>query len=243
MVSVASTAFASRSSTPLHPTGCRAKIETVLEDSTGVIWVATTKGVGVIRDDRFVPVARETISAYARSLVQRRDGSVWVGTERRGIFRITPDARATRVAADSALEGDIVGRMDEDPDGTLWVAANRGLWRWRERPTRVALPGLDATQPLLVLNMVRSPMAAAMYVQAERGLYRIDSTSVAVVHSLGPFLGHETLDRWIGSLACGWLGSVSRGQTDVSIRSTKQNRVRCGSEGNGSLRTCVRPRR
>ena len=133
------------------------EIETVLEDSTGVVWVATTKGVGVIRDDHFVPVARGTISAYARSLVQRSDGSIWVGTERRGIFRIAPDARATRVAADPALDGDIVGRMDEDRDGTLWVTANRGLWRWRDRPTRVALPGLNPAQPLLVLNVVRSP--------------------------------------------------------------------------------------
>ena len=133
------------------------EIETVLEDSAGVVWVATTKGVGVIRDDRFVPVARETISAYARSLVQRRDGSIWVGTERRGIFRITSDGRATRVVANAALDGDIVGRMDEDADGTLWITANHGLWRWRDRPTRVDLPGLDPTQPLLVLNVVRSP--------------------------------------------------------------------------------------
>ncbi|HEX6049634.1 MAG TPA: two-component regulator propeller domain-containing protein [Gemmatimonadaceae bacterium] len=164
------------------------QIETVLEDSTGVVWVATTKGVGVIRDDRFVPIGRETISAYARSLVQRSDGSIWVGTERRGIFRITPNGQATRVAADSALDGDIVGRMDEDSDGTLWIAANRGFWRWRDRPTRVPLPGLDPAQPLLVLNVVRSPTAAALYVQAERRLYRVDSTSVAVVDSLGQFL-------------------------------------------------------
>ena len=169
------------------------EIETILEDSTGVVWVATTKGVGVIRDDRFVPVARETISAYGRSLVQRRDGSVWVGTERRGLFRITPDAKATRVAANSAIDGDIVGRMDEDPDGTLWVSANHGLWRWRDRPTRVDLPGQDPSQPLLVLNVLRSPTSDALYVQAERALYRIDSTSVAIVDSLGLFLSGTRL--------------------------------------------------
>jgi hypothetical protein len=44
------------------------QVVTVLEASRGTVWVATTKGVGIIRDDRFVPVARETISAYARSL-------------------------------------------------------------------------------------------------------------------------------------------------------------------------------
>lgn len=164
------------------------QVEAVLEDSSGVVWVATTKGVGIIRDDRFVPVARETISAHARSLVQRRDGSIWVGTERRGIFRIAPDHRAARVAADAALDADIVGRMDEDPDGTLWIAANRGLWRWRERPTRVALPGLDPAQPLLVLNVLRATSTHGRYVQAKQGLYRIDSTSVTLVDPEGQFL-------------------------------------------------------
>jgi signal transduction histidine kinase/ligand-binding sensor domain-containing protein/DNA-binding response OmpR family regulator len=164
------------------------EIETVLEDSTGVVWVATTKGIGVIRDDRFVPVVRETISADVRSLVLRGDGSIWVGTERRGIFRITPDGRATRLAANAALDADIIGRMDEDRDGTLWIAANHGLWRWRDRPIRVGLPGLDPSLPLLVLNVVRSPTSAALYIQAERGLYRVDSTSVAVVDTLEQFL-------------------------------------------------------
>jgi signal transduction histidine kinase/ligand-binding sensor domain-containing protein/CheY-like chemotaxis protein/AraC-like DNA-binding protein len=164
------------------------EIETILEDSSGVVWVATTKGVGVIRDDRFAPVARETISAFARSLVQRSDGSIWVGTERRGIFRVTRDGRATRVAANAEIDGDIVGRMDEMKDGTLWIAANHGLWRWRERPIRVALPDLDPTQPILVLNVVRSPTSDALYFQAERALYRVDSTSVAIVDTLGTFL-------------------------------------------------------
>ena len=143
------------------------QVETILEDSSGVIWVATTKGVGVMHDDHFVPVARETISAWVRSLVQRRDRSIWVGTERRGIYRITPDHRATRVAADSAIDADIVGRMDEDSDGTLWLSANRGLWRWRERPARVPLPGLDRTQPLLVLNVLRSVGKVAEFGQGK----------------------------------------------------------------------------
>ena len=169
------------------------QIETVLEDSSGAVWVATTQGVGVIRDDRFVRVARETISAYARSLVQRHDGSVWVGTERQGIFRIGPDHRATRVAADSALDSDIIGRLYEDPDGTLWIGANRGLWRWRERPTRVSLPGLDRTQPFLVLDMLRSSATSALYVHASQGLYRIDSTSVTLVDAFGQFLAGTRL--------------------------------------------------
>ena len=164
------------------------EIETVLEDSTGAVWAATTKGVGVIRDDKFTPVARATIAGYARSLVERKDGTIWVGTERRGIFRVTRDGKAARVAASSEIDADIVGRMDEDSEGTLWISANHGLWRWRERPTRVNLPGLDPARPLLVLNVVRAPTSAAIYVQAERALYRVDSTSVSVVESSNQFL-------------------------------------------------------
>ena len=84
-----------------------------------------------------VRVGRGTLDARVTAIVQRRDGSLWVGTERAGIFRVGGDSRVTKVVTDPALDADFIGRMIEDASGALWIAGTRALWSWRERLVRV----------------------------------------------------------------------------------------------------------
>ena len=47
---------------------------------------------------------------------------LWVGTNGAGVFRVARDGRVTRLAADPALDADVVARMIEDASGTVWIA-------------------------------------------------------------------------------------------------------------------------
>jgi len=50
-------------------------------------------------------VGRGTLDARITAITQRRDGSLWVGTHRAGIFRVRPNNPLTVVVATAACFG------------------------------------------------------------------------------------------------------------------------------------------
>jgi ligand-binding sensor domain-containing protein len=68
----------------------------VRQDQHGTIWVASSRGVGIVRGDTLVPVAPETIRGAVAAIVERRDGSLWAASHTDGVFRII-DGRVTQV--------------------------------------------------------------------------------------------------------------------------------------------------
>jgi signal transduction histidine kinase/ligand-binding sensor domain-containing protein len=62
-----------------------------------------------------------------------RDGSLWVGTGRRGIFRMYGDKTDHFSNADG-LSSDAVAGFFQDREGTLWVASSKGIDSFRGLP-------------------------------------------------------------------------------------------------------------
>jgi signal transduction histidine kinase/ligand-binding sensor domain-containing protein len=151
-----------------------AGIPTLFVDAVGGVWVGTNDGLWTARRDRLVRVGRGMLDAPVTSIVQRRDGSVWVGTYGAGLFRVDGDSRVTKVVTDPALDADFISRMFEDASGALWIAGTQALWSLHERLVRV--------KPLLgVTNIVQVRAAAPVFVEAATGVYRIDSDSAVLV--------------------------------------------------------------
>ena len=158
----------------------RDRFEKLLVDSAGRVWVGTTHGLWRVEGDRVVSVARGTLDADVTALVQRRDGSIWVAASTVGIFRVSGDGRVTKVPGDAALAADSISLMFEDAAGVLWLAGQRVLWSWRERPIPVR-----ATGPLSVTNVVQVPATGALFAETDAGVYRIDS-GIATLVNTGP---------------------------------------------------------
>ena len=70
-------------------------------------------------------------SAEAHSLLFDRDGSLWAGTEKQGIYRIH-DGVAESYRAVNGLSGDNVNGFYQDREGNLWVATDGGLDFFRD---------------------------------------------------------------------------------------------------------------
>jgi PAS domain S-box-containing protein len=69
----------------------------------------------------------------SNKLLRARDGSVWVGTDGRGIVHLH-DGKADTFTQAEGLSGDVACSLFEDREGNIWFASVRGLDRFRALP-------------------------------------------------------------------------------------------------------------
>ncbi len=100
-----------------------AKIKSILQDKSGVIWFATDGGIFAYKDDSvfFKESADSSVQEGASKIIEDRDGNLWVATDysgiksmNRGLFRTMP------------LESS-VNAIAEGKDGRVWFACDKGV--------------------------------------------------------------------------------------------------------------------
>ena len=101
----------------------------VMEASDGALWVTTDAGLARIVGDRIERVSVPGVPGPdAVALGERRDGSIWVGTYRYGVFRLPGGgAPATRFTPADGIPAGAITVVFEDSRGRLWVGSREGL--------------------------------------------------------------------------------------------------------------------
>src|SRR5262249_7006489 len=108
----------------------------LFEDHTGAIWCGTAGGLyqleqtGAKVSFRFVDmrILRETSDdSLVEKIVEDRQGTLWVGTRRSGLYRRWPDGRVERYSRQQGLPEDRINALLEERDGRLWVGTTGGL--------------------------------------------------------------------------------------------------------------------
>lgn len=124
-------------------------------DESGVLWIATKAGLSSLDSrsgeiTRNVPGANDLARGGARSLLIGRNGTLWVGTHKAGLFEFDPRTGKTTVYQhDPEVPGSLAShRVDsifEDDSGRLWVGTDRGLNLLNADTGRFALYKNDPT--------------------------------------------------------------------------------------------------
>lgn len=109
------------------------------EDREGVLWVGTGFGLkgGAARWDgaRWLPVRIEPLANQKiRSLYLDAAGSLWFCSEYDGAAFRQPDGGWRHLTLAGGLPGSEVKHQLQTPDGTLWLATERGLGFMRSLP-------------------------------------------------------------------------------------------------------------
>jgi ligand-binding sensor domain-containing protein/signal transduction histidine kinase len=125
------------------------------EDQKEGLWAGTREGpVLHIRQGGSVVETNFTQSHPVTAIVQDPDGTLWVGTEGSGLYRVQTDGTRSHYSKYSGLVSDLVRTLFLDADHTLWVGtAGGGLSRFqhgaiRTFTTREGLPDNTASQIL-----------------------------------------------------------------------------------------------
>jgi len=120
------------------------------EDHTGALWLIYAYGYGLARLNREAGTLMfysldgtgkdNTLQSGARSIVEDKDGALWIGTTGSGLLRLDP-ARSRFVryrhnpADPESLSGDQVHALFLDREGNMWAGTNgAGANRFSPRP-------------------------------------------------------------------------------------------------------------
>ena len=161
------------------------EINGLCEDREGNLWIATQRGLQMLRDARFVNVGRPEGLAgdHVRTVFEDRRQRLWVGNENGlGVLDLAgggvtnyPLPSSPRRPGDSLVL--CVGPgSDDDGDDTLLVGTHAGLLRWRE----------GKLEPLPVREDLDGSIVRALYLDAagnhwvgsDNGLYQVHGNQV-----------------------------------------------------------------
>lgn len=180
--------------------------------------VDSSGGVGMIRNDKVVPLDRNAEISRLRgtSLFQSKDGAVWLGTND-GLARLQ-DGKLTVYTGDGRFYRNFISAISEDDEGLL-VANSETVFRFQDGKvspfTIRGKPTIFAQEPHFTSVIYRDPSGLFWFGTAE-GLYKM---SPGVASNKGfqrqvDFDVTTIFDDHQGSL---WLGGRTAGLTQFRI--------------------------
>ncbi|MFZ1007099.1 MAG: two-component regulator propeller domain-containing protein [Candidatus Sulfotelmatobacter sp.] len=103
--------------------------ETIYQDRNGDLWIAAAN-LFRIRDGEVTKVRFPGITGVrVRNVFRDSAGSLWIGTEGRGVFR-QDGTRLVHYLTKDGLVNNFVRAFLQGRDGSVWIATDEGLSRW-----------------------------------------------------------------------------------------------------------------
>ncbi|MEN1956809.1 two-component regulator propeller domain-containing protein [Luteimonas changyuni] len=108
------------------------QVRALLEDPDGTLWIGTERGLTAWRDGQAAAQPFPALPALpVRALHHADDGTLWVGLLG-GLARRGPDGRLAVLEPEVDFPALSAFDFLSDPDGTLWIASDRGVLRHRD---------------------------------------------------------------------------------------------------------------
>ncbi len=154
------------------------QVRALLRTRDGTLWVGTTLGLSELRDGRVRnwTVAEGLPRDFVIALHEDAKGRLFVGTSNGAALIEDGRLRVLSLGTDPVKD---IFYFHETADGSVWMATDLGLLRWREGPAgRV---GRAAGLPVDAIFQIVPDALGGWWLTSNRGLYRIDAAAAAVV--------------------------------------------------------------
>jgi len=177
-------------------------IRAMTEDSAGNIWIGTSRGfLFRVTGDSLTDETSRVLGTHLsiRALHATPDGSVWIACAGTGLGWINREGRFLLIGPEHGLPDGYLSQVVSDDRGWLWLGADRGIFKVRQRELEAVAAGQEtrvqcvqygrsAGLPSLQANFGDTPGALRT---RDGRLWMPMRTALAVIH---PGKGHETFD-------------------------------------------------
>jgi diguanylate cyclase (GGDEF)-like protein len=158
------------------------RVRALLETADGTLWVSTTSGLARVREGQISRV-EQLQERQLRPLLALPDGTLLVGTDGAGLWRVQPnDMRATLVArAGRGLQSDRVFSLAADADGGgVWIGTSGGGLSRLDLATGTlrSLTRRDGLHDDVIFQVVDQGPGSHLWMTSNRGLYRVERDRV-----------------------------------------------------------------
>ena len=146
-------------------------VQRLLEGRDGTLWITTTGGLIAYKAGKFTPITSPArlVSSSVFSLMEDRQGYLWIGTRGEGLWRFKDGSLTTFTTADG-LANNTIWNIREDHNGAIWLATNGGLCRYQSG--RFITLGKAAGLPTDRVTSILETRDNTLWVGTEAGLAR-----------------------------------------------------------------------
>jgi PAS domain S-box-containing protein len=145
-------------------------IQSLWEDHDGNLWVGTLSGADEFRNGVFTTFGTaEGVADHIWSGLEGRDGSIWMGTESRGVTQLK-NGKAAFFSTFRGFDNDEVGTLYETRDGTLWLGKRTGVSRLKDG--RVVGRATVENIPRVLIYAFYEDSEGALWLGTKQGLGR-----------------------------------------------------------------------
>ena len=179
----------------------------VMSAADGALWVTTDGGLTRIADGRIERISLPGLpSGDGVALGERRDGSIWFGTYRHGLFRLPHEGRPLQhFTRSDGLTAGPVTVIFEDFGGRLWVGTREGLAVERGGRFEAVRLVEGSFQPYIsaIVEDLKGTLwiatTAGLFAHSPSGIRRYGSDDGLVPSALNALLLDSSGRLWIGS--------------------------------------------
>lgn len=188
-----------------------AKVNAVIQDSSGDIWIGTNNGIDVFRNGVIEHFRRDLFGGiFIRDLYWDREGRLWVAALRQFVACVDGDDVRIWMKEDG-LPSNRVRVIGESQDGTIWIGSQDGLIRIDEEGELSIIRDSDGLGSNYVLSLFNDSRDRLWVGLAGGGLVRIEDGELTQItqgtkaDSAVVFGVSEGSD---GRIFAGWTGGV-----------------------------------
>lgn len=154
------------------------QVRALLRGRDGSLWVGTTLGLSQLREGSISnwTVADGLPRDFVIALHEDARGRVFVGTSNGAAMIESGQLQPLQLGAEPVKD---IFHFHETADGSLWMATDLGLLRWKDGPAgRV---GRAAGLPVDAVFQIVPDALGGWWLTTNRGLFRIDAAAAAIV--------------------------------------------------------------
>lgn len=204
-------------------------VNDVLQTRDGFLWLATYAGLVRYDGMTFFTISPDNNPVIGdrsiQSLHESPDGTLWIGTQGRGLVRRTPNNQWKRYERAEGLGGNFIMGIAEDRENRIWVStANNGVFRMEgERFIAVPLP----VPALNMTSLRRAPNGDLWMGSSRNGAFRWNGRTWLHLNPETNFPARNVTDFafdpdgstvWISSEGAGLLAWTPTGIRTYSVR-------------------------